>query len=133
RVDTVRNKNVNTARRKALLNAVKGQSTKGHTQEQDIDYDEVFAPVTRIEAIKLFLTYASFKNFVVYQIDMNSAFLYGKIKEECKKQTMVANSITEAEYVVALSCCGQVLWIQNQLLDYRHKLTAASFKLMLLA
>ncbi|GKA67309.1 ribonuclease H-like domain-containing protein [Tanacetum coccineum] len=36
----------------------------------------------------------------------------------CKKQTMVATSKTEAEYMVAASCCGQVLWIQNQLLDY---------------
>ncbi|GJZ46749.1 putative ribonuclease H-like domain-containing protein, partial [Tanacetum coccineum] len=37
---------------------------------------------------------------------------------QCKKQTVVANSTTEAKYVAALSCCGQVLWIQNQLLDY---------------
>ncbi|GKE02436.1 retrovirus-related pol polyprotein from transposon TNT 1-94, partial [Tanacetum coccineum] len=37
---------------------------------------------------------------------------------ECKKQTVVANSTTEAEYVAASSCCRQVLWIQNQLLDY---------------
>ncbi|GJY50172.1 hypothetical protein Tco_0440128 [Tanacetum coccineum] len=48
---------------------------------------------------------------------------------ECKKQTMVANSTTEAEYVAALSCCGQVLWIQTQLLDYGQKLTAARRKL----
>ncbi|GKA95642.1 uncharacterized mitochondrial protein-like protein, partial [Tanacetum coccineum] len=40
------------------------------------------------------------------------------ISWQCKKQTVVANSITEAEYVAVLSCCGQVLWIQNQLLDY---------------
>ncbi|GJV77417.1 ribonuclease H-like domain-containing protein [Tanacetum coccineum] len=39
-----------------------------------------------------------------------------------KKQTVVANSITEAEYVAASSCCGQVLWIQNQLLDYGQRL-----------
>nr|GEZ04651.1 copia protein [Tanacetum cinerariifolium] len=191
---------------------------QGHTQEEGIDYDEVFAPVARIEAIRLFLAYASFKDFMVYQIDVKSAFLYGKIKEEvykkdvifisqdkyaagflkkfgftevktastpmetqksllkdedgeevdvymyryqvnpkvshlydvkrifsdyaeasldrksttrdcqflgcrliswqCKKHTVVANSITKAEYVTASSCCGQVLWIQNQLLDY---------------
>ncbi|GJV24301.1 retrovirus-related pol polyprotein from transposon TNT 1-94 [Tanacetum coccineum] len=216
--------------------------------EEGIDYDEIFAPVSIIEAIRLFLVYALFKYFVVYQMDVKSAFLYGKIEQEvyvcqplgfedpdfpnrvykvekalyglhqaprawyealstylldngfqrgkidktlfikrdkefekmmhkkfqmssigelafflgltpmetqtpllkdedgeevdvhlyrsmvgslmyltslrsdimfsCKKQTMVANSTTEAEYVAASSCCGQVLWIQNQLLDY---------------
>ncbi|GKF25416.1 putative ribonuclease H-like domain-containing protein, partial [Tanacetum coccineum] len=48
------------------------------TQEEGIDYDEVFAPVARIEAIRLFLAYASFKDFV----NVKSAFLYGKIIEE---------------------------------------------------
>ncbi|GJS47690.1 putative ribonuclease H-like domain-containing protein [Tanacetum coccineum] len=55
---------------------------QGHTQEEGIDYDEVFAPVARIEAIRLFLAYASFKDFVVYQMDVKSAFSYGKIEEE---------------------------------------------------
>nr|GEV49362.1 putative ribonuclease H-like domain-containing protein [Tanacetum cinerariifolium] len=55
---------------------------QGHTQEEGIDYDEVFAPVARIEAIRLFLAYASFKDFVVYQMDVKSAFLHGKIEEE---------------------------------------------------
>ncbi|GJW72795.1 putative ribonuclease H-like domain-containing protein [Tanacetum coccineum] len=54
----------------------------GHTQEEGIDYDEVFAPVTRIQAIRLFLAYASFKDFIVYQMDVKSAFLYVKIEEE---------------------------------------------------
>ncbi|GJX71423.1 putative ribonuclease H-like domain-containing protein [Tanacetum coccineum] len=242
---------------------------QGYTQEEGIDYDEVFAPVARIEAIRLFLAYASFMNFIVYQMDVKSAFLYGIIEEEvyvcqplgfedpefpnkvykvekdlyglhqapraweltlflglqvkqkddgifisqdkyvadilkkfdfatmktvstlmetnkallkdkevvevlkvfspnggtdswyprdspfdleafsdsdyagasldrksttggcqflrrrliswqCKKQTIVANSTTEAEYVAAANCCGQVLWIQNQLLDYGY-------------
>ncbi|GJS72880.1 putative ribonuclease H-like domain-containing protein [Tanacetum coccineum] len=55
---------------------------QGYTQEEGIDYDEVFAPVTRIEAIRLFLAYASFEDFLVYQMDVKSAFLYGKIEEE---------------------------------------------------
>ncbi|GJZ70607.1 putative ribonuclease H-like domain-containing protein [Tanacetum coccineum] len=194
---------------------------QGYTQEEGIDYDEVFAPVARIEAIRLFLAYASFMGFIVYQMDVKSAFLYGTIEEEvyvcqppgfedpqfpdkvykvekalyglhqaprawyetlstyllenrfrrgtidktlfikkdkddaqeipdefyrgahfllrvavktastlietnkallkdeeAEDQTIVANSTTEAEYVAAANCCGQVLWIQNQMLDY---------------
>ncbi|GKD58927.1 putative ribonuclease H-like domain-containing protein, partial [Tanacetum coccineum] len=56
--------------------------TQGYTQEEGIDYDEVFAPVARIKAFRLFLAYTSFKDFVVYQMDVKSAFLYGKNEEE---------------------------------------------------
>nr|GEZ88022.1 putative ribonuclease H-like domain-containing protein [Tanacetum cinerariifolium] len=140
-------------------------------KEEGIDYDEVFGPVVRIEAIRLFLAYASFMGFTVYQMDVKSAFLYVKrifrylkghpklglwypkespfdlvaysdsnyggasqdrksttrgcqflgrrlISWQCK--TIVSTSTTEAEYVVAASGCGQVLWIQNQLLDYGY-------------
>nr|GEV75632.1 copia protein [Tanacetum cinerariifolium] len=185
-----------------------------YEHEEGINYEEVFAPVARIEAIRLFFAYASFMSFMVYQMDVKSAFLYRTIKEEvyvyqppgfedpdypdkvykvvkalyglhqapracqdkyvakilgkfgltdgksastpidtekpllkdpddsdyagasldkksttwgcqflgcrliswqCKKQTVVATSSTEAEYVAAASCCAQVLWIQNQL------------------
>ncbi|GJX23447.1 retrovirus-related pol polyprotein from transposon TNT 1-94 [Tanacetum coccineum] len=55
---------------------------QGYTQEEGIDYDEVFAHVARIKAIRLFLAYASFRDFMVYQMDVKSAFLYGKIEEE---------------------------------------------------
>nr|GEW41042.1 putative reverse transcriptase domain-containing protein [Tanacetum cinerariifolium] len=55
---------------------------QGHTQEEGIDYEEVFAPVARIEAIRLFLAYASFMGFLVYKMDVKSAFLYGTIEEE---------------------------------------------------
>nr|GFB90000.1 putative reverse transcriptase domain-containing protein [Tanacetum cinerariifolium] len=61
------------ARNKARLVA------QGHTQEEGIDYDEVFTPVARIEAIRLFLAYASFMGFTVYQMDVKSAFLYGVV------------------------------------------------------
>ncbi|GKB45894.1 putative ribonuclease H-like domain-containing protein [Tanacetum coccineum] len=207
---------------------------QGYIQEEGINYDEVFSLVTRIKVIRLFLAYASSKDFVVYQMDVKSAILYGKIEEkvypllkdengeevdvhlyrsmigslmyltssrpdimfavcacaryqvnpkvshlyamkrifrhlkgqpklglwypkdspfdlvaytdsdyagasldrksttgscqflgcrliswQCKKQIVVANCITEAEYVAASSCYGQVLWIQNHFLDYR--------------
>nr|GEY09460.1 ribonuclease H-like domain-containing protein [Tanacetum cinerariifolium] len=244
-----------------------------HTQEKGIDYDEVFAHVARIEAIRLFIAYASFMGFMVYQMDVKSAFLYGTIEEDvyvcqppgfedldypdkvytvvkalyglhqdsrawkfgftdlkststpietkkpllkdpdgedvdvhiyrsiigslmyltssrpdimfavcvcarfqvtpkvshlhavkrifryldyarasldrksttggcqflgcrliswkCKKQTVIATSLTKAEYLAAASCCAQVLWIQNQLLDYGHFITVVSYELML--
>nr|GEX70249.1 hypothetical protein [Tanacetum cinerariifolium] len=49
---------------------------------EGIDYEEVFAPVARIEAISLFLAYASFMGFMMYQMDVKSAFIYGTIEEE---------------------------------------------------
>ncbi|GKD14689.1 putative ribonuclease H-like domain-containing protein, partial [Tanacetum coccineum] len=60
--------------------------TQGFRQEEGIDYDEVFALVARIEAIRLFLAFASYMGFPVYQMDVKSAFLYGTIEEEVKQQ-----------------------------------------------
>ncbi|GKE46896.1 putative ribonuclease H-like domain-containing protein [Tanacetum coccineum] len=56
--------------------------SQGYTQEEGIGYDEVFALVARIEAIRLILAYASFMGFIVYQMDVKSAFLYGTIEDE---------------------------------------------------
>nr|GEX34406.1 copia protein [Tanacetum cinerariifolium] len=55
---------------------------QGHRQEEGIDYDEVFALVASIEAIRIFLAFASYMGFIVYQMDVKSAFLYGIIDEE---------------------------------------------------
>nr|GEY06100.1 hypothetical protein [Tanacetum cinerariifolium] len=55
---------------------------QGHRQEEGVDYDEVFAPVARIKAIRIFLAFASYMGFIVYHMDVKSAFLYGKIDEE---------------------------------------------------
>ncbi|GJZ26576.1 putative ribonuclease H-like domain-containing protein [Tanacetum coccineum] len=55
---------------------------QGFRQEEGIDYDEVFAPVAWIEAIRLFLSFPSYMGFNVYQMDVKSAFLYDTIEEE---------------------------------------------------
>ncbi|GJR41255.1 retrovirus-related pol polyprotein from transposon TNT 1-94 [Tanacetum coccineum] len=62
-------------RNKARLVAV------GYCQQEGIDYDEMFAPVARIKAIRLFLAYAAHKDFTVYQMDVKTAFLNGILKE----------------------------------------------------
>ncbi|GJV49917.1 retrovirus-related pol polyprotein from transposon TNT 1-94 [Tanacetum coccineum] len=103
--------NVNAASTNTMLMLLVAQ---GYTQEEGIDYDEVFAPVARIEAIRLFLAYATFKDFVVYQMDVKSAFLYGKIEEEVYLQEadVVANSTTEAEYVAVAKYSNEKKVIQ---------------------
>lgn len=55
---------------------------KGYTQEEGIDYDETYAPVARLEAIRLLLAFACYKNFRLFQMDVKSAFLNGFIHEE---------------------------------------------------
>ncbi|GJX01683.1 putative ribonuclease H-like domain-containing protein, partial [Tanacetum coccineum] len=177
---------------------------QGYTQEEGIDYDEVFAPVARIEAIRLFLAYASFMRFIVYQMDVKSSFLYGTIEEEvyvcqppsfedpqfpdkvykvekdlyglhqaprawdspfdleafsdsdyagdsldresttggcqflrkrliswqCKKQNIVANSTTKAEYVAAANCCGHNLMFHSKTehIEIRHHFIIDSYE-----
>ncbi|GJW39130.1 putative ribonuclease H-like domain-containing protein [Tanacetum coccineum] len=65
-----------------ISQALEDESWVEDIQEEGIDYDEVFAPVARIEAIRIFLAFASYMGFIVYQIDVKSAFLYGTIDEE---------------------------------------------------
>ncbi|GJV11927.1 retrovirus-related pol polyprotein from transposon TNT 1-94 [Tanacetum coccineum] len=54
----------------------------GYSQHEGIDYDETFAPVSRPEAIRIFVSYAAYMGFMVYQMDLKSAFLNGKISKE---------------------------------------------------
>nr|GEV50339.1 retrovirus-related Pol polyprotein from transposon TNT 1-94 [Tanacetum cinerariifolium] len=59
-----------------------GPLSKGYGQKEGIDFEESFAPVARLEAVRLFLTYVAHKSFRVYQMDVKTAFLYGLLKEE---------------------------------------------------
>nr|GEX17237.1 retrovirus-related Pol polyprotein from transposon TNT 1-94 [Tanacetum cinerariifolium] len=56
---------------------------KGHAQKEGVDFEELFAPVARLEAIRLFIAYAAHKSFTVYQMDIETTFLYGILKEKC--------------------------------------------------
>nr|GEZ64124.1 retrovirus-related Pol polyprotein from transposon TNT 1-94 [Tanacetum cinerariifolium] len=55
---------------------------RGYRQEERIDFEESFAPVAQMEAIRIFLAYAAHKGFTVYQIDVKTAFLHGSLKED---------------------------------------------------
>ncbi|GJR23111.1 retrovirus-related pol polyprotein from transposon TNT 1-94 [Tanacetum coccineum] len=56
--------------------------TKGYSRQEGIDFEDSFAPVARLEAVRMFVAYAAHKNFTIYQMDVKAAFLYGPLKEE---------------------------------------------------
>ncbi|GJZ28721.1 retrovirus-related pol polyprotein from transposon TNT 1-94 [Tanacetum coccineum] len=60
---------------------MKGVVAKGYGQEEGINFEESFAPVTRLEAVRIFVAYAAQKNFHIYQMDVKTAFLDGPLKE----------------------------------------------------
>nr|GEV11532.1 retrovirus-related Pol polyprotein from transposon TNT 1-94 [Tanacetum cinerariifolium] len=55
---------------------------KGYAQKEGVDFEESFAPIARLEAVRLFIAYAAHKSFTVYQMDVKIIFLYGHLKEE---------------------------------------------------
>nr|GFD23297.1 retrovirus-related Pol polyprotein from transposon TNT 1-94 [Tanacetum cinerariifolium] len=55
---------------------------RGYRQEEGIDFEESFALVARMEAIRIFLAYAAHKSFLVFQMDVKTAFLHGSLKKE---------------------------------------------------
>nr|GEW60610.1 hypothetical protein [Tanacetum cinerariifolium] len=85
---------------------------QGHTQEEGIDYDEVFSLVVRIEAIRLFLAYASFKNFMVYQMDVK------KVKNastpmETKKPLLKDEDGEEVDAHIYRSMIGLLMYLTS--------------------
>nr|GFA54309.1 retrovirus-related Pol polyprotein from transposon TNT 1-94 [Tanacetum cinerariifolium] len=55
---------------------------KGYAQKEGVDFEESFAPVAQLEAVRLFIAYAAHKSFTIYQMDVKTAFLYGPLKEK---------------------------------------------------
>nr|GEU90506.1 retrovirus-related Pol polyprotein from transposon TNT 1-94 [Tanacetum cinerariifolium] len=116
---------------------------KGYRQEEGIDFEKSFTPVSCIEAIRIFIANIASKNMTVYQMDVKTTFLNGDLKEEIyvvkiheevrqeaqflrdklvswssKKQKSTAISTTEAEYIAMSGCCAQIIWMRSQLSDY---------------
>ncbi|GJU13780.1 retrovirus-related pol polyprotein from transposon TNT 1-94 [Tanacetum coccineum] len=93
---------------------------QGYNQQEGIDYDETYGPVAKFESIRIQLAYVCALDFKLFQMDVKSAFLNGFINEE--KQTALAISTTEAEYVSAGKACQQALWMKQALIDYDVRL-----------
>nr|GEZ70448.1 integrase, catalytic region, zinc finger, CCHC-type, peptidase aspartic, catalytic [Tanacetum cinerariifolium] len=74
--DKLQDEDQTVIRNKARLGA------KGYAQEEGIDFEESFAPVASLEAIRIFVAYAAHKSFLIYQMDVKTAFLNGPLKEE---------------------------------------------------
>ena len=72
---------------------------KGYAQVEGIDFEETFAHVARLEAIRMFLAFACYKKFKVYQMDVKSAFLNGEIEEVYIEQTKSFLLLENINYV----------------------------------
>ncbi|GJR57014.1 retrovirus-related pol polyprotein from transposon TNT 1-94 [Tanacetum coccineum] len=101
---------------------------KGYRQEEGIDFEESFAPVARLEAVRIFVAYAAHKNFPIYQMDVKTEFLNGiqnlednLVSWSSKEQDCTAMSTVEDEYVSLSACRVQVIWMRTQLLDYEFR------------
>nr|GEW38144.1 hypothetical protein [Tanacetum cinerariifolium] len=90
-------------------------TVNGHRQEEGIDYDEVFTHVARIEAIRIFLAFASYMGFIVYQMDVKSAFLFGKIDEEVAWYATLSTFLVQSGYKRGL--IDKTLLIKNDKKD----------------
>ncbi|GJY03248.1 retrovirus-related pol polyprotein from transposon TNT 1-94 [Tanacetum coccineum] len=71
---------------------------KGYAQEEGIDFEESFAPVARLEAVRIFVAYAAHKSFLIYQMDVKTAFLNGPLKEEVYVAQQPTYSIVHQPY-----------------------------------
>ncbi|GJT14042.1 retrovirus-related pol polyprotein from transposon TNT 1-94 [Tanacetum coccineum] len=89
------------------------ERNKGYNQHEGIDYEEIFIPVARLEAIRIFLAYTAYMGFMVYQMDVKSAFLNGKILKEVYVQQ--PPGFERSEYP------NHVCTIDNTLFTYKTK------------
>ncbi|GJR15023.1 retrovirus-related pol polyprotein from transposon TNT 1-94 [Tanacetum coccineum] len=80
---------------------------KGYAQKEGIDFEESFAPVARLEAVRLFIAYAAHKSFTVYQMDVKTTFLYGPLKEEVMVGALMYLTTSRPDIVHATCYCAR--------------------------
>jgi hypothetical protein len=73
---------------------------KGYAQVEGVDYEETFAPVARLEAIRMFLAFSSYRKFKVYQMDVKSTFLNGNLELEVYIEQLDGFQISNKRYHV---------------------------------
>ncbi|GJU95620.1 retrovirus-related pol polyprotein from transposon TNT 1-94 [Tanacetum coccineum] len=111
---------------------------KGYAQKEGIDFEESFAPVARLEAVRLFIAYAAHKSFIVYQMDVKTAFLTDPLKEEVSKTNRwICGEISQLSYQIAgtapqvfsklsmffiSACCAQFYGLRLSLQIIAHPL-----------
>ncbi|GJR86814.1 retrovirus-related pol polyprotein from transposon TNT 1-94 [Tanacetum coccineum] len=104
---------------------------KGYKQEEGIDFKESFAHFARLKAVRMFIAYATHKNFTIFQMDVKNCISQwaterGSLCEKLlswssQKEDCTTTSTAEAEYVSLSACCAQVIWMRTQILDYGYK------------
>ncbi|KAL8107155.1 hypothetical protein AgCh_023817 [Apium graveolens] len=93
---------------------------KGYVQRKEVDYDEVFAPVARLDTVRLLLALSAKEEWKVHHLDIKLVFLNGELLEE--KQKVVALSSCEAEYMAATTSACQSIWLRGLLKEITRQL-----------
>nr|GEX11661.1 integrase, catalytic region, zinc finger, CCHC-type, peptidase aspartic, catalytic [Tanacetum cinerariifolium] len=98
---------------------------RGYRQEEGIDFEEYFDPVSKLEAIQIFLAYAAHKNMVVYQMDVKTAFLNGNLREEVYDSSVALTAFADANHAgcqdTRRSTSGSVQFLGERLISRSSK------------
>nr|GFC07210.1 retrovirus-related Pol polyprotein from transposon TNT 1-94 [Tanacetum cinerariifolium] len=99
--------------------------TRGYHQEEGIDFEESFASVARLEAIRIFLAYAAQKNMVVYQMDMTTAFLNDNLRKEVYDSCVALIAFADVDHAgcqdTRRSTSGSVQFSGERLISWSSK------------
>nr|GEW47279.1 retrovirus-related Pol polyprotein from transposon TNT 1-94 [Tanacetum cinerariifolium] len=98
---------------------------RGYRQEEGIDFEELFAPVAKLEAIRIFLAYAEHKNMVIYQMDVKTAFLNGNLLEDVYDSSVALTAFADADHAgcqdTRRSTSGSVQFLGERLISWSSK------------